>query len=243
MASKIGDLKVKMKKADGTTQTAVISGIKYAEQVWVKLLSIPVLLSQGYNLSNNGMKIVLTNKDTKIEFDKIIKTNDGFLNGIDMEPIKTPEEMAFANVCEPYWEKKEIGLRELHEKLGHPNQTDCKRTAKHYSLKTRGKKFVCMGCAHAKARHKKQNRALVEKADKPGYRMFLDVSSVRNPCLGGKKHIGLFLDDYSDFAIGHFLSNIEDLSKEVFQTILHLKESENIKVERIRCDNADENFH
>ena len=60
LASKIGDLEVKMKKADGTMQIAVIKGIKYAEQVWVKLLSIPVLLSQGYNLGNNGMKIVLT---------------------------------------------------------------------------------------------------------------------------------------------------------------------------------------
>ncbi len=78
------------------------------------------------------------------------------------------------------------------------------------------------------------------KATRPGERLFVDISSMKNRNLGGSKFWALVVDDFSDFLWGKFSSKKSDLSKNIIPILkqLFVKGKE---VKYMRCDNAGEN--
>ena len=85
---------------------------------------------------------MIYDKDHKILFDKIIEVGRGKLLGIDIVP---------------HQENFHIHIRsykELHEKLGHPNDAVLKATAKKFNLKHDTTPMPCENCACAKIKIK-----------------------------------------------------------------------------------------
>ncbi len=78
------------------------------------------------------------------------------------------------------------------------------------------------------------------KATRPGERLFVDISSMKNRSLGGSKFWALVVDNFSDCILGKFFSKKSDLSKNIIPILkqLFVKGKE---VKYIRCDNAGEN--
>ena len=82
----------------------------------------------------------------------------------------------------------------------------------------------------------KLNKDPVERATKPGERMFIDITSPKPVSYAGNKHWLLALDDYSDVAFSFFIRSKDCLSGVMIDFILELKDKHGIIVKIIRCD-------
>jgi len=63
----------------------------------VKLFSVTAAMSNGCDISNNGLSLVIQKNELKIEFDQIIKTVNGYICGIELN-VKTATKQAYATI-------------------------------------------------------------------------------------------------------------------------------------------------
>jgi predicted nucleic acid-binding protein len=109
---------------DGSTFPSTLEDVLYIPDLYVNLFSMTrVLKNKTVDFKGEkGTIAVVYDKDHKLLFDKIIKVGHGKLLGVDIVP---------------YQENLHIHIRsfkELHEKLGHPNDAVLKATAKKFNL-------------------------------------------------------------------------------------------------------------
>ena len=85
-ALKIGKLRRTVRQNDGQTFDIVLQDYKYVPGLMTNLFSITKSLQSGWNLSNEGVKVILKKKkgDYRIVFDKTYKSSNGVLCGIDL---------------------------------------------------------------------------------------------------------------------------------------------------------------
>jgi hypothetical protein len=138
--------------------------VKYVKDLWVNLFSIGKGLQNGFNIGNKGINIFLTKGKTTITFDKIMRTNKGFILGVDMLPSTRKSCVATMMLDRG----KNIPKPILHGLLAHASNDSAKKTADFYGWKTTGDSNACEDCATAKARQKNLKKTTETKSNLAG---------------------------------------------------------------------------
>jgi transposase InsO family protein len=133
-----------------------------------------------------------------------------------------------------------IDITQFHGIMGHVNERYLRQTADYYNIALYSTLSTCIHCALANIGkapiskiHKQRSRIL-------GQRIFIDISKLSTPSIGGSTHWMLIVDDCSDYTWSYFLKHKSDTT-----TVLHnfISQMRNIQhpVQIIRCDNSGEN--
>ena len=85
-AIKKGSLPTMLTQTDGNTVDVALKDYKYSPEFNVCLFSPMKAIETGWILSNQGTKIISTKQGITITFDRITKTKDGVLCGVEMVP-------------------------------------------------------------------------------------------------------------------------------------------------------------
>ena len=83
----------------------------------------------------------------------------------------------------------------MHEKLGHPEEEVTKLTGNYMKLKIKGTLENCENCAIGKMRQKNVEKGPKEKSTKPGYHMYIDLTSSKYISAWGSKYWFLAVDE------------------------------------------------
>ena len=76
---------------------------------------------------------------------------------------------------------------------------------------------------------------------RPGYRVFIDISSFKQVSRGGNRHWLIVVDEFSDCSNSFFLSKKSDHIKMIPMWIKGLSRKYGIEIKRIRLDNSGDN--
>ena len=99
-----------------------------------------------------------------------------------------------------------------------------------------------MACAQAKIRQANiPKKKLKQVPSRPGYRIFVDISSFKHESMGGKRHWLIAVDEFSDCSHSFFLRRKGDQTIVIPIWIKGLINKYGIDVKRIRLDNSREN--
>ena len=71
--------------------------------------------------------------------------------------------------------------------------------------------------------------------------MYLDISSMRKPSMGGRQHRVMLVDEATKYKKNFFLKKKNEQVKPIIDWITASKARHEIQVRIIRCDNAGEN--
>ena len=217
----------------GTLRVKVIPGMKQ------KLFSFTqaMLVVGPCKVAKPSMElfISLTHKDHKpIIFDRVLKAGNSVLLAAKMV-IKNPEEVNSAVVNGR--QSKEY----FHKVAGHAGHHLIDATAKYYKANLTGKVNNCLSCSLEKVRQKHIPKKSEDKSNKPGERIYLDVSSMRKPSMGGRQHWVMLVDEATKYKNSFFLKKKNEQVKPIIDWIKALKARHENQVKIIRCDNAGEN--
>ena len=192
------------------------------------------VLKKGWKIGNDGMIITLQKRHTIIKFDRQFKCTNGQLAGLTIKATSDTTNIAKDAT-------QSMTIKTAHARLAHANEATTNDTSKKLGWKITGNdKNVCLGCALSKAQQKKVQKVTGTKATRPGERLFIDISSLMKPSIGGSKHLGLIVDDYSDYCWDVYLKTKDQLTQQVLPILKKLYVSGK-SVKYIRCDNAGEN--
>ena len=117
-----------------------------------------------------------------------------------------------------------------------------KTTADYMGIKLTGKLEPCETCTQAKIRQanvpKKKEKQVPSR---PGYRLFIDISSFKHESMGGKRHWLIVVDEFNDCSHSFFLKRKSDQIEILPVWIKELKAKYGIDIKYIRLDNSGEN--
>ena len=136
-----------------------------------------------------------------------------------------------------------MNVNQYHKVLGHPSEDTTRLTAKFYNLKLTRDWKVCTECALAKRMQRRLAREAEHTAEEPGGRMFLDLSSLNFTTIGGNRHIGLLVDEYSRLKFDMYVSTKDQLQEQLLSLLKIIFINYKIKVRVIQMDNAGENIY
>ena len=214
--------------------------VKIVPQLNHDLFSFTKAMKEGWQMNGRwkegGLMIELfkTTK-TSMKFDRMISSGSSWLMG-----IKTQRLVGQAHaVIEP---GKSIPVWKFHQITGHTGEHLLRTTAEYMGIKLTGKLEPCETCAQVKIRQanvpKKKEKQVPSR---PGYRLFIDISSFKHESMGGKRHWLIVVDEFSDCSHSFFLKRKSD-QKELFPIwIKELKAKFGIDIKYIRLDNSGEN--
>ena len=144
-------------------------------------------------------------------------------------------------IAKDFAKKKNYDVNKLHRVLAHTHEDSARKTAAYYGWTVHGTMRVCEECAMAKIKAASTEKVTRTKASEKGERIFLDISSTRQPSMGGRHFWILVLDDRTGYHWSFFVKHKSDLSKHVECLVTHLKEYYKIHIRNVRCDDAGEN--
>ena len=218
----------------GTLRVKVIPGMKQ------KLFSFTQAMMGGWTMQGGHTKqgelfIALTHEDHKpIIFDRVLKAGNSVLLAAKMV-IRNPEEVNAAIVNGK--QSKEY----LHRVTGHAGHHLMDATAKYYKVDLTGKVNNCLSYSLEKIRQKNIPKKNEDMSKNPGERMYLDISSMRKPSMGGRQHWVMLVDEATKYKKSFFLKKKNERVEPIIDWIKALKARHKIQVKIIRCDNAGEN--
>ena len=146
--------------------------------------------------------------------------------------IKNPEEVNAVIV------NGKQSTEYFHRVTGHAGHHLMDATAKYYKVDLTGKVNNWLSCSLEKIRQKNIPRRM--KSENPGERMYLDISSMRKPSMGGRQHWVMLVDEATKYKKSFFLKRRMNIEP-IIDWINALKARHRIQVKIIRCDNAGEN--
>jgi len=111
-AKKIGKLDMVVQNKDRTKTNVTLTNVQYVPPFWIKLFSLTAAMANGHDIFSEGLKIIVSKNDVKIQFDQVINTKTGFILGAKLHP----QIRATANIAA---QTDTVKTRELHCKLGH----------------------------------------------------------------------------------------------------------------------------
>ena len=218
----------------GTLRVKVILGMKQ------KIFSFTQAILGGWSMQGGQTKqgellIALTHEDHKpIIFDRVQKAGNSVLLVAKMM-IRNPEEVNAAIVNGK--QSKEY----FHRVTGHAGHHLMDATAKYYKVNLTGKVNNCLSCSLEKIRQKYITKKNEDKSKNPGERMYLDISSMRKPSMGGRQLWVMLVDEATKYKKSFFLKKKNEQVEPIIDQIKALKARYEIQVKIIRCDNAGEN--
>ena len=234
-----GKLDVICKHKDGSMAKQTWE-VKIVPQLNHDLFSFTKAMKEGWLMNGRwkegGLMIELfkTTK-TSIKFDRMIPSGSSWLMG-----IKTQRLVGQAHaVIEP---GKSIPIWKFHQITGHTGDHLLRPTADYMGIKVTGKLEPCETCAQAKIRQanvpKKKEKQVPRR---PGYRLFMDISSFKHESMGGKRHWLIEVDEFSDCSHSFFLKRKSNQIELFPIWIRELKTKYGIDIKYIRLDNSGEN--
>ena len=229
-ATHIGDKEGYVLQKDGSRKPILLKKVKYVPKLTCNLLSISTALQNGCTMEGTSNKIKLKKGKREYVFDQKIRSGKGNLYGIRIIDYKNDKN-----------DKAYLSINDIHEMLGHPSEEITKATAFKLNLKPTGKMMRCVHCDVGKMKKKNISKQQLDRAEKPGDRLFMDISSIKYASAGGAKFWALFVDDCTDFVFGVYMKKKSDLSIDGIKLINSIENNYGIKIKKIRCDNAGEN--
>ena len=234
-----GKLDVICMHKDGSTARQTWE-VKIVPQLNHDLFSFTKAMKEGWQMNGRwkegGLMIELfkTTK-TSMKFDRMIPSGSSWLMG-----IKTQRLVGQAHVViEP---GKSIPIWKFHQMTGHTGECLMRTTADYMGIKLTGKLEPCETCAQAKIRQanipKKKEKQVPSR---PGYRLFIDISSFKHESMGGKRHWLIVVDEFSDCSHSFFLKRKSDQIELLPIWIKELKAKYGTDIKYIRLDNSGEN--
>ena len=143
-----------------------------------------MMMLKGCRVVGEHKCIEIMMGDTKVlTLDKTIKTESGFLIGVDMTPDKLAHVEAAGLIG--LQQGNTVSATEMHKLLGHVGEASMRSTAKSMEIKISGKLETCESCAKAKARQKNLVKETKSGATKPGERICMDITSIREKSFSG----------------------------------------------------------
>jgi hypothetical protein len=235
--TKVGNLKCEVIQVNGKKFPLTLHDVKFVPDLCVNLFSLNRALQNGFNLSNENVSIRLSKGSVTLIYDRVIKTINGFVTGINMKTL-TPKAihngMVNTTISEAY------GISYLHKAFGHCGLETLKNTARMYGSRFTGQFEFCEDCAIEKARHKNINKVWSGSSNIPGERLYVNISAIQERSFGGSKFWALVVDDFMDYCWSFVLKNKSDLKGKIKPLLTDFKIA-GIDVKYIRCDNAGEN--
>ena len=98
--------------------------------------------------------------------------------------------------------------------------------------------MLCKGQTMSEKRHEESRDPSVEK---PGERIYFNISSIKYKSFGGSKFWLLFVDECTGFKMSYFLNSKSKMTTKGLEYI-HFLETRNRTIATFRCNNAGENI-
>ena len=158
--------------------------VKIVPQLNHDLFSFTKAMKEGWQRNGRWTEGGLINelfKTTRasMKFDRMIPTGPSWLMGVKVQRVA---DQAHA-VIEP---GKKISMWKFHQITGHTGQHLLRPTAKHIKIEITGKLPPCEICAQANIRQVNVPKKKMKKVpSRPGYRVFIDISSFKHESRGG----------------------------------------------------------
>ena len=237
-ATAIGDVHGEIREQNGKRIKAIISNVTLLPSGKYNLFSVTQMLKKGWKLTGNADELALTNGTQIIKFDIKIHTPRGIL--FAMHFARNEEMGAIAKDAKS---TTKISIQKAHEQLGHISYDAVRKTAKHMNWELTGKTMPCEACAIGKAKQKNIPKTSAHiKANDPGERMFLDLTSVKEQ--GGTKMTKpwwrIMVDERTQLKFSAFFGTKTGFVESTCETFQKWKEQGHM-VSYVRCDNGTEN--
>ena len=213
--------------------------MKIVPQLNHDLFSFTTALKEGWQMNGRwteGGLVIELFKTTRasMKFDRRIPSGSSWLMGIRVQRVLDHAHSAM----EP---GKTISMSKLHQISGHTGEHLLRPTANYMRLKLTGKLAPCEVCAQAKIRQANIPKKKMKKLpSRPGYRVFIDISSFKQVSRGGNRHWLIVVDEFSDCSHSFFLSRKSDQIK-LSPMWIRAYQKYGIEINRIRLDNSGEN--
>ena len=237
--AKYGKIKGTFADKDGTKMlSATLDEVSHTPASCFNLFSVTRMLKQGWELGGNHSSIWIVKGGNKVIFDIKVDTSRG--NLFCARFLRTAE-MLHASTDAP--QKRPIAV--MHAQLGHCGEADARATAKALSIPlTRGSMKVCEACAKGKAKRKALPKATNHvKAEHPGERMFLDLSTIKKRKNGDaiyKPNWRMLVDERTELKHSDFYESKNGMVEPTCEYINQLV-AKGYTVKYLRMDNAGEN--
>ena len=174
--------------------------VKIVPELNHDLFSFTKAMKDGWQMNGRwkegGLMIELF-KTTRVsmKFDRMIPSGSSWLMGIKVHRVYDEAHAAMGA-------GKSITATKLHLMTGHTGEHLLKPTANYMKLILP----PCEACAKAKIRQRNVQKKKIKKMPtKPGYRVFIDISSFKQVSRGGNKHWLIMVDEFSDYTHSFFL--------------------------------------
>ena len=196
----------------GTLRVKVMPGMKQ------KLFSFTQAMFGGWSMEGGQAKqgelfIALTHDDHKpIIFYRVLKAGNAVLLAAKMV-INNPEEVNSAIVNGK--QSKEY----FHKVTGHAGHHLMDATAKYYKVDLTVKVNNCLSCSLEKIRKTNFPKKNEDKSDNPEERMYLDISSMRKPSMGGRQHWVMLVDEATKSKKSFFLKKKNEKVEPIIEWI------------------------
>ena len=170
-----------------------------------------------------------------MKFDRMIPSGSSWLMGIKVHRVYDEAHAAMEA-------GKSISATKLHLMTGHTGEHLLKPTANYMKLKLIGRLPPCEACAKAKIRQRNVQKKKIKKMPtKPGYRVFIDISSFKQVSRGGNKHWLIMVDEFSDYTHSFFLKKKSDQIKVWPMWIKGIPKKHRTEIKRTWPDKSGEN--
>jgi len=234
-ATKIGNWKGVFIDANGKKKKIVLEGVQYVPELMVNLFSLTKVMKNGFEVNGKNNYLSIRKGNWEMTFNNKIQSPNGFICGIELYPLNEAE----AKSNEEIW-----SYEKAHERLGHPGAKFLEGTIDHLKIPIKDKAAQeCKECLLAKARRVNLPKEALNKSERPGERLCIDISSVKGK---NSKPIGKFwllvVDEATSMKWSFFLKQKSDQVEVLRTFILDLKTKHKRIVKHIRCDNAGENY-
>ena len=239
-AEKIGDLKL---KPTNSTTTLTLKDVWYIPTLGSNLLSVTKATRAGFQLRNEGNVLIFKKDGHEIKFNKEIKTKRGHV--MAMEAIRTSKNARQQEDMVLHATEK-MDINEFHQRTTHMSEDMTKKIAREHGIQLTGQLAPCEACARAKAKQKNIKKVVfddgVRKIVKPGAKIGMDISYIKDTSYGGSKFWLLMIDYATDYCWSYFLKSKDETGDKLVSMVKQLKNEYKIKDQiKIRCDNAGEN--
>ena len=203
-----GNMDVICKHKDGSLARETWE-VKIVPELNHDLFSFTKVMKDGWQMNGRwkegGLMIKLFKTGrASMKFDRMIPSGASWLMGIKEHRVYDEAHAAMEA-------GKSITATKLHLMTGHTGEHLVKPTANYMKLKLIGKLPPCEACAKAKIRQRNVQKKKIKKMPtKPGYRVFIDISSFKQVSRGGNKHWLIMVDEFSDYTHSFFLKKKSD---------------------------------
>ena len=214
--------------------------VKIVPELNHDLFSFTKAMKDGWQMNGRwkegGLMIELFKTGrASMKFDRMIPSGSSWLMGIKVHRVIDHAHSA----VEP---GKSILTKKFHQITGHTGEYLLKPTAKYMKLNLIGKLPSCETCAKAKIRQRNiPKKKLKQLPTRPGYRIFIDISSFNHTSRGGNRHWLIVVEEFSDCVHSFFLNKKSDQIKILPMWIKGIAKKHRIEIKRIRLDNSGEN--